>query len=97
MIYENENTNEGIQAVVEELYQYVPHAKTKNGVKISGQGVVSDQLSVESGINSLMEIANGLTQADRKEDLHFEIANFHSMKFLQVLSALSFCCCIQTI
>ena len=98
MIYENENTNEGIQAVVEELYQYVPHAKTKNGVKISGQGVVGDQLSVERGINSLMQIANGLTEADRKEGLHFEIADFHSqMKFLQVLSLLSFCCCMQII
>ena len=51
MIYENENTNEGIRAVVEELYQYVPHANMKNGVKISGQGVVGDQLSVERGIN----------------------------------------------
>ena len=47
MIYQNKNTNEGIQAVVEELYQYVPHAKTKNGVKIFGQGVVGDQQSVE--------------------------------------------------
>ena len=87
MIYENENTNEGIQAVVEELYQYVPHVKTKNAVKISAQGVVGDQLSVERGINSLMQIANGLTEADRKEGLHFEIADFHSqMKFLPVLS-----------
>ena len=45
-----------------------------------------------------MQIANGLTEADRKEGLHFEIADFHSqMKFLQVLSLLSFCCYIQII
>ena len=98
MLYENENTNEGIQAVVEELYQYVPRAETKHGAKISGQGVVSDQLSVERGINSLMQIANGLTEADRKKGLHFEIADFHSqMKFLQVFSVLSFYCIIKTI
>ena len=67
------------------MYQYVPHAETKSGVKISAQGVVGDQLSVERGINSLMQIANGLTEDDRKEGLHFEIADFHSqMKFLQV-------------
>ena len=45
-----------------------------------------------------MQIANGLTEADQKEGRHFEIADFHSqIKFLQVLSVLSFCCCIQTI
>ena len=61
-------------------------AETKNGITFSGQGVVGDQLSVERGINSLMQIANGLTEAARREGLHFELADFHSqMKFLQVL------------
>jgi hypothetical protein len=96
MIYENENTNEGIQAVVDEIYQYVPRAETKNGVTLSGQGVVGDQLSVERGINSLMQIANGLTEADRKEGLHFEVAVFHSqMKFLQVLLRVLYFYCIM--
>ena len=98
MTYENENTNEGIQAVVDEFYHYVPRAETKNGVTLSGQGVVGDQhlLSVERGTNSLMQIANGLTEADRKEGLHFEVADFHSqMIFLQVLLRVLYFYCIM--
>lgn len=108
MIFENENTNEGMQAVLNEIYSYVPRAEkeiqtvaeqsipvvgdaspkvaTEKQVRISTQGVVGDQLSVERGVNSLMQIANGLTPDDRKEGIHFEVADFHSqMKFLQVL------------
>lgn len=62
MIFENENANEGMQAVINELYQYLPRVERKNGVKFSGQGVVGDQLSVERGVNSLMQIANGVTE-----------------------------------
>jgi hypothetical protein len=85
MIFDNENTNEGMQSVIDEIHQYVPCAKTKSGVKFSSQGVVGDQLSVERGVNSLLQVANGLSAADRKDGLHFEIADFHTqMKFLQV-------------
>ena len=105
MLFENENTNEGMQSVLNEIHSYVPHAEVEKHIKVnvdkqgvvvpevvivkekrfSGQGVVGDQLSVERGVNSLMQIANGLTPDDRKEGLHFEIADFHSqMKFLQV-------------
>jgi hypothetical protein len=85
MIFENENTNEGMQSVIDEIHQYVPCAKTKSAVKFSCQGVVGDQLSIERGVNSLLQVANGLNAADRKDGLHFEIADFHTqMKFLQV-------------
>ena len=36
-------------------------------------------------MNSLMQIANGLTPEDWKDGIHFEIADFHSQtKFLLV-------------
>ena len=68
----------------------------KNGVTLSGQGAVGNQLSVERDINSLMQIANGLTEADQKEGLHFEVADFHSqIKFLQALLHLLYFYCIM--
>ena len=106
MLFENENANEGMQAVLNELHSYVPYADiekhttvnvvseedlltpqvvTEKQKRFSVQGVVGDQLSVERGVNSLMQIANGLTPEDRKDGIHFKIADFHSqMKFLQV-------------
>ena len=108
MIFQNENTNEGIQAVINEIHIYVPrvetekHARvteqgvvgdvpqviTEKHVRFPGQGVVGDQLSVERGVNSLMQIASGLTADDRKDGIHFEVADFHSqMKFLEVKNA----------
>lgn len=116
MIFENENTNEGMQAVINEIHSYVPRIETEKHamvaeqgvvgdvpqvatekyVRFAGQGVVGDQLSVERGVNSLMQIANGLTADDRKDGIHFEVADFHSqMKFLQVKNAQdSLCACL---
>ena len=39
-------------------------------------------------MNSLMQIANGLTPDDRKDGIDFEVADFHAqMKFLQVIQS----------
>ena len=92
MLFENENSNEGMQAVLHELHSYVPYADIKNHTTVNGvdeqgvaithnviekqkrfstQGIVGDQLSVEQGVNSLMQIVNGLTPDDRKDRIHF--------------------------
>lgn len=48
--------------------------------------MVGDQLTVERGINSLMEVSNGFTPEEQSEGIHFEIADFHGgMKFLEVI------------
>ena len=71
------------------MYKYVPtleENEDKKAYPIS-QGLVGDQLSVERGINHLLQVANGLTPKERLEGLHLEIADFHSqMKFLQACS-----------
>ena len=74
MLFANENSNDGIEKVLQEIQQYVPcYGEGKEKV-YSGQGV-----------NYLLQIANGLTPEERKECLHFEISDFHTkMKFLQV-------------
>ena len=109
MLFENENSNEGMQAVLNELHTYVPYPDIKKHTTVSGvdeqgmatthnviekqkrfsaQGIVGDQLSVERGVNSLMQIANGLTPDDRKDGIHFEVKDFHAqMKFLQVIQS----------
>lgn len=85
MLFYNENTSEGIQSVLEAVHKYVPSLKNEDEKAYpSSQGLVGDQLSVERGINHLLQVANGLTPEQRLEGLHLEIADFHSqMKFLQ--------------
>lgn len=85
MIYEDENTSGGMQNVIADLHTHVPFYKKDGKAIYSSQGIVGDQLTVERGVNSVMEVANGFNATERKEGLHFEIADFHAMvKFLQV-------------
>ena len=52
----------------------------------SSQAIVGEQLTVERGVNGLMNLSNGFTSGERREGLHFEIADFHGgIKFLEVI------------
>jgi hypothetical protein len=88
VVFHNENTNEGIEAVLEAVRKYIPNIDNDNMKKYSiSQVLAGDQLSVERGANQLIQVANGLTPQERKEGLHLEIADFHAqMKFLQVIT-----------
>ena len=67
------------------LHEFVPKKEMENEKIFGEQGVVGDQLSVERGVNCLLELSNGFTKEERLEGLHFEIGDFHAaMKFLQV-------------
>ena len=71
--------------VIESLHQHVPFCEVDGDKQYSSQGIAGDQLTVERGVNSLMEVANGFDAEERKEGLHFEVGDFHAMiKFLQV-------------
>ena len=84
MLFHNENTNEGIESVMEEINKYVPYLVNKE-VYPAIQGVAGDQLLVGRGINYLSQAANGLNLEEKKDGLHMEISDFHAqMKFLQV-------------
>ncbi len=92
MLFSDENTNEGIAEVLSEIQQYVPCHGEGEDRAYSGQGVMADQLSVERGVNYLLQVANGLTAKERMDGIHLEVADFHTkMKFLQVYSV-SFIC-----
>ena len=55
MLFHNENTNEGIESVMEEINKYVPYLVNKEEkVYPASQGVAGDQSSVERGINNLL-------------------------------------------
>ena len=86
MIYENENGVGGILRVLQELHQYVPHHGDDENRKYGEQGVVGDQLSVERAVNEHCSLANGFTPEERLEGLHFEIADWHGGKFLEISS-----------
>ncbi len=67
------------------LHTLVPRTETNDGKVFAEQGVVGDQLSVERGVNCLLEVSNGFTQEDFLKGLHFEVGYFHAtMKLLQV-------------
>ncbi|XP_028518482.1 uncharacterized protein LOC114576306 [Exaiptasia diaphana] len=88
MIYENENTSDGIHEVLKVLHQYLSsYTRPEDGEKVFGsQGAVADQLSVERGVNCLFEVCNGFTAEEKLEGLHFEVADWHAgNKFLKVL------------
>ena len=65
MIYENENDSSGMQAVITHLHKTLVPCDDKDDPKIFGQqGIVGDQLTVESGIKSLLQLENGFTASD---------------------------------
>jgi len=85
MLFHNENDADGIQNVMQSLHKYVPFYGEENERVYSSQGVVADQLSVERGVNALLEVSNGFTPEERLEGLHLEIADWHAgNKFLKV-------------
>lgn len=76
LLYENENEADGIHRILQHLQQYVPHYNGKTGDKYCEQGIVGDQLTVERGINGLMEVSNGFTPTERNEGMKFlEVGN----------------------
>ena len=85
MIFEDENDSSGMQEVLKGLHDFVPCEKVQKPNILGCQGVVGDQLTVDHGVNGLLQLGNGFTLKDRLDGLHFEIADFHAgMKFLQV-------------
>eukprot|EP00794_Sanderia_malayensis_P012437 gene12437-13723_t len=77
IIYENENTCDGMGKILETMHQYVPCCEDQEDKKFSSQAIVGDQLTVERGVNGLMDVSNGFTSEERREGLHVEIADFH--------------------
>ena len=83
IIYEDENDSDGIKNILKE--QYVPDRDHDEDKMFQEQGVVGDQLIVERGVNGLMELCNGFTAEERREGIHFEVADLHAqIKLLQV-------------
>eukprot|EP00794_Sanderia_malayensis_P012570 gene12570-13857_t len=85
MIYHNENDASGMQEVMTHLHQYVPCDSGDAPSLFGEQGVVGDQLTIERGVSTLLQLENGFTGKERLDGLHMEVADFHGgMKFLQV-------------
>eukprot|EP00795_Rhopilema_esculentum_P004039 gene4039-20214_t len=86
IIYANENTCDGMGKILETVHQYVPCYQVQGEKHFSSQAIVGDQLTVERGVNGLMDVSNGFTSEERREGLHFEIADFHGgIKFLELI------------
>ena len=85
MIYENENTTEGMIKVLKDLQQYQP-AYGEGADKICyNHAVAGDQLTIERAINAAFLCANGFEPEERFEGLHYEVADFHAdIKIMQV-------------
>ncbi len=86
MIFANENESSGMHEVMSHIHDdYVPCNNKENPTKFKAQGIAGDQLIVERGVSSLLQVENGFTNKEKLDGLHMEIADFHGgMKFLQV-------------
>ena len=85
IIFQNENTSDGITNVLKELHGYIPKVTTGNESSFHEAGVVGDQLTIERMVNCLLSLSNGFTSDDRLEGIHSEIADWHTeLKFLSV-------------
>ena len=63
----------------------MPSAGSDGNKAYFEQGFVGDQLSVERGVNCLLQVSNGFTPEERFAGMHFEDGGFHAaMKFLPV-------------
>ena len=68
MLFHDKNTNKGIEYVMEEINKYVPcSGDEEEKAYLMSQGVVGDQLSIERGINHLLQVANGLNPEEKKD------------------------------
>jgi hypothetical protein len=67
VLFHNENTNEGIQAVLEAVHKYVPNIDNDNKKEYPiSQGLAGDQLSVERGANFFKWQMDLLLKRERK-------------------------------
>ena len=57
------------------MHEYVSYYGDAVDRVYTSQGLVADQLSVERGVNALLELANGFTPEERLEGLHLDIAD----------------------
>lgn len=74
-----------MQEIIKNIHQYVPHYSVGKKDVFDDQPIAGDQLTVERGINSLLQLSNAFTAEERREGLHFEAADFHAgVKFLEV-------------
>jgi hypothetical protein len=84
-LHADENDKDGISEILTSLQNYQAFVGDDELRVYNEQGVVGDQHSVERGTNAQFHLANGFTPQERFENMHFEIADFHSeMKFMQV-------------
>ncbi|CAB4003370.1 Hypothetical predicted protein, partial [Paramuricea clavata] len=84
ILYENENVADGFRKILNHLQQFVPSYFDGKKDTCGEQAVVGDQITVERGVNSSMEVSNGFTPEERNEGIHSEIADFPGgMKFLE--------------
>ncbi|XP_028390741.1 uncharacterized protein LOC114515642 [Dendronephthya gigantea] len=81
----DENDKDGINEILTTFQKYQVFVGDDEKRIYNKQGVIGDQLSVERGANAQFNLVNGFTPQERFDDIHFEIADFHSeMKFMQL-------------
>lgn len=87
IIFENENTADGMKKVLHQIQQqYVPKVNDGENTLFHEVGIAGDQLTIERIVNCLLSLSNGFTQEERLEGIHAEIADWHAeLKFLSLI------------
>ena len=73
MIFENENTTEGMLKSLKIMHANIPSWTSKENFTEIGH--VGDQLTVERAVNCLLSVNNGFTADERLDGIHLEIAD----------------------
>ena len=70
MIFQDENTNQGINNALNQMHSYVPQHTTSGKTVFNKTGVVGDQLSVERAVNCIASLDNRFTPNERLDGIH---------------------------
>ena len=84
ILFENENTTEGMLNILEHIHSYLPSGGDDSDV-FDSTTCIGDQLTVERAVNAIMSRQNGYTKEERLANINIGIADWHAdMNFLQV-------------
>ena len=76
IIFENENTTEGMFNVLRRIPSYLPSKGEGEDQHFVSANVIVDQLTVDRAVNALMAQQNGYTEEERMTGLNIGIAEF---------------------
>ena len=85
VIFKSENKSEEMLDILKQRRGYSPNLENADQTLRRSIPIVWDQLTVERGVNVIQAVQNSYTPEEKLEDIHMEIADWHTaVTFLNV-------------